>query len=635
MKKVLSLLLALIISIYTLTSCSVVYDMLDAIIGDDSQIEPPPEEEKAPDNEEGTKPRYKYNGFTASEKALFEEYVGAIIPFAPNDEYYVEEYELDWGDEYEVGVNFYTVGNTKAEFEEYKTLFSRYAYDGSDTDDYGDKWYYYTADEGFYIDLSYFYDEGDYVIDVYVYYLYESGDSGEGGGSGSTEITDGVITNEGAGLPDGVGGVHRVDFTKAEKVKDVTDQGYYIDGCPTTGKVPVLVIPVDFSDATAVSKGYSINNIKRAFTGNDTDYYSVEEYYYISSYQALDLEFTVLDEWFRPNYSSSYYESLTEEDYYGEEAFIGDQVILDEALAYLENRMDLSKFDSDGNGIIDAVVMINSLTVDDTSDFHWAYRYWNTYTDYEGYYYEYDGVSANDFLWMSYGFMHESYDDEGNASYTDESLMNTYTYIHEFGHILGADDYYDTEYESEYMPLDSCDIMDGMAGDHNPYTKFNLGWITEARLVTTKSSVTLTLESFTESGDAIIIANNFDEDLGAYQEYYVVVYYTMSGLNGGDYGYFSRDGIIVYHVNASLYCEEYDGDIYYDVYNNNTSYTGEDGYGTVNNLIEFVKSADDNFTFVEGDSLPRQTDDLGDNLSYTFTIDALTEDSATITFAKN
>ena len=175
--------------------------------------------------------------------------------------------------------------------------------------------------------------------------------------------------------------------------------------------------------------------------------------------------------------------------------------------------------------------------------------------------------------------------------------------------------------------------MDSMPGDHNPYSKFNYGWITSSRLVTASDSVTLTLESFSENGDSIIIANNWDERLGAYQEYYVLIYYTSDGLNGGDFGYFARDGVVVYHVNASLCREEYEGEVYYDVYNNNTSPSDE--YGSENNLIEFVKSANDTFTYIEGDRIPSVTDDLGISLSYTFVIDSLTEDSATITFSKN
>jgi hypothetical protein len=228
--------------------------------------------------------------------------------------------------------------------------------------------------------------------------------------------------------------------------------------------------------------------------------------------------------------------------------------------------------------------------------------------------------------------MHESYDDEGYSDYTDTSVMNTYTYIHEFGHILGVDDYYDYSEKGNH-PLDGCDIMDSMLGDHNAFSKFNLGWITTSRLVTTSSSVTLTLEAFSKSGDTIIVANNFDPNLGVYQEYYIIVYYTNDGLNDGENaGYFARDGIVVYHINASLYSEDYDGEIYYDIYNSNTD--ASDEYGTEDNLIELVKSSDDTYTYIECDSLPTQTDDQGNSLSYSFTVDSINGDVATITFTK-
>ena len=570
-----------------------------------------------------------YNDFTDSEKNLFREYADTSIPFIPNDEYYVEEYTLDYEDGTgEYGVNFYTFGNTQAEFDYYKSMIDFfYDFDGSEKDEYGDTWYYYTIDYDVYLDLTYYYYEDSYVVEVYVYYIGEMSSGGTSGG-GSNDTNADIITNAGIGLPRGTNGIFNVDFTRADNVKDVTDQGYYLDGCPTTGSPAVLVIPVQFSDVTAASKGYTIDVLKDAFSNNDDpDYYSLYEYYNISSYGQLTLDITVLDEWFTPKYNSGYYYNATY-DYYGDEVAIGDQLVIDEALAYLENKMDLSEFDSDGNDIIDAVVLINTLDVGE-EDFYWAYRYWNIYTDDEGYYYEYDGVSANDYLWASYQFLYESYDADGNVNYDDTSVINTYTYIHEFGHILGLDDYYDTAYVA--APLDGADIMDSMLGDHNAFSKFNLGWITNSKLVVTNSSVTLTLEDFSKDGDTIIIANNWDEKLGAYQEYYVLMYYKNSGLNAGnDAGYFSRDGVVVYHVNASLYKEDYEGEIYYDIYNNNTD--ASDEYGTEDNLIEYVKSANDTFTYVVGDIMPTVTDDNGEVLGYTFIVDALTSEYATITF---
>ncbi len=583
---------------------------------------------------------------------MFNEILGEVIPFLPNNEYYAEEYTLDYEDETgegEYGINFYTYGNTEAEFNAYRAKYeAEYTFAESYEDDYGDTWYCYDAAD-YYVDMVYYEYEGETVMDLYAYIIADMDDINGGssnGGSSSNDVD--LITNEGKGLPTGTNGVYNVDFTKAEHVKNVTDQGYYEDGCPTTGKVNVLVIPVEFTDVTAASKGYSIDKIKNAFNGGESGatYTSVKDFYAVSSYGKLDLTFTVLDNWFKPSKASTYYAEQTT-TLYGTELFIGDQMIMDEALSYLAATLDLTTFDSDSNQFIDAVVMINTLDVNAEETFQWAYRYWNMYADDNGEYYEYDGVSANDYLWASYQFMLESYNNEGDAIYTDSTVMNTYTYIHEFGHVLGADDYYDTSYsETEHSPLGGCDVMDSMLGDHNPYTKFNYGWLTTSRLVVAEESVTLTLDDFSKAGDTIIIANNWDEKLGAYQEYYVVMYYCGVGLNNldSDMGYFSCDGIVVYHVNASLYKEEYDGETYYDVYNNNTD--SSDDYGTTDDLIEFVKctstEADGTFTYIVGDSLSSTlTDDQGNKISYTFTVDSLTNTTetttgqATLTFTKN
>ena len=570
---------------------------------------------------------FQYNNFTASERAIFIDLLGEVIPFAPNNEYYVEEYTDE--SRGEIGINFYTCDNSKADFNAYLQLFSAYTSDGTDVDDDGNTWYFFSKND-FYVDLAYYYGKDCYYIDVYAYLLND--DSGDTGGSsgGNTGGTDeSLLTNDGAGLPTDADGVYAVDLTKGKYAKNVTEQGYYLGGCPTVGKPQVLVVPVQFSDVTAASKGYDIPTIKNAFGGDmgTTDYRSVHDYYYTSSYGQLDIQFTVLDSWFTPKYNSSYYLNATM-DYYGEQVECGDQMVIDEILASLNGTMDLSKFDSDDNGLIDAVVIVNTLEIDYDVTMQWAYRYWNIYTDDDGNYYEYDGVSANDYLWASYQFLFE----DENGDFTDTSAVNTYTYIHEFGHVLGADDYYDTAYVGS--PMDGNDIMDSALGDHNAYTKFNFGWVTDSRLIVAENSVTVTLEDFSKNGDSIIIANDWDDELGAYQEYFVLLYYRNVGLNAD--GYFAEEGIVVYHVNASLYVETQDGETYYDVYNNNTDVSDEDGYGTENNLIELVSQASNDYVFSAGERLSGSTaTDGGEKIAYVFTVDSLTSDSATLTFTKN
>ena len=591
--------------------------------GDDSESTPSGSE--SADGGEDEQPTSRYTDFTEAEKALFETYIGEVIPFLANNEYSVEGYYEET--DYENGMCFYTCGLTELDYANYRAVYVALGYEFKGTyvdDEYGDTWYWYEKGN-IVVDMTMYAEDGESYLEVYVYV--EEDEGGEGG-----TIVEGVdlLTNDGKGLPTGQNGVHTVDMTKAVYAKTVADQGYYLGGCPTVGNVKVLVIPVEFKDVTAVQKGYTVGTIDKAFNGGtgSTDLYSVKEFYQLSSYGKLNLTFDVMDTWFRPQNNSSYYLNATME-YYGAELQCGDQMILDEFLKKYDSTVDFSQYDSDENGMIDAVVMINTLDVNHEVTMQWAYRYWNAYSDANGEYYEYDGVCANDYMWASYQFLHE--DEYGG--FGNQSGMDTYTYVHEFGHILGADDYYDTSYSGS-APMDGRDIMDGGFGDHNAYTKFHYGWLTTARLITAKDSVTLSLDSFTKTGDAVIIANNWDEDLGAYQEYFLVVYYTNTGLNGGDGGYFDEEGIVVYHVNASLCREEMDGELYYDVYNNNTD--GGDEYGTEENLIELVKSADGNWVYGKYDSLHTNTTlDNGEKIAYVFTVNELTEGKATVTFRKN
>lgn len=585
----------------------------------------------AGEGSEGQNPgTHLYNAFDSTEVALFETYVGEVIPFIPNNEYYVEGYYEET--DYENGMCFYTIGNTQHEFDEYRAAYLTAGYTLVDTyqDNDEDTWYCYEKGD-LLVEMCYYDYDGETCLEVYVTTNGETG--GDVGGGDNTQ--DPPVEDGDDDKPTDAEGTRVVDFTKATNVKNVTDQGSYLGGCPTTGKVKVLVIPVEFMDCTAKSKGYEISKIDTIFNGasGTTDYFSVKEYYSIASYGKLDLEFEVVNSWFKPKNVSSYYNNATMTDEYGE-FDVGDMLVMNEALAYLESRMDLSKFDSDKNGMIDAVVMINTVEIDSDDTFNWAFRYWNYYTDQYGEYYQYDGVTANDYIWASYQFIMESYD-RGTPSYS-HSTMNPYTYIHEFGHVLGADDYYDFSGTTSYGPMEGYDVMDAMTGDHNAFTKFNYGWVTSARLITAEDSVTLTMESFTETGDAVLIASNWSDSLGAYQEYYLVVYYTNTGLNTGEGGYFDEEGILVFHVNATLIGQDYygDGEIYYDLKYNNAHPDSE--YGTDEYLIEIVDQGGGNYVYGEGKSLSANTKmDNGTNIPYVFTVNDITEEGATVTFRKN
>ena len=102
--------------------------------------------------------------------------------------------------------------------------------------------------------------------------------------------------------------VKNLSFTSSSLTyKNKADLDYYEYGCPAIDSPNVLVVPVEFSDVTASSKGYTTTAIKNAFlpksqTNAELDYYSVYDYFYTSSYGKLKLNIEVLDNWFKPKW---------------------------------------------------------------------------------------------------------------------------------------------------------------------------------------------------------------------------------------------------------------------------------------------------------------------------------------------
>lgn len=92
---------------------------------------------------------------------------------------------------------------------------------------------------------------------------------------------------------------------------------------------------------------------------------------------------------------------------------------------------------------------------------------------------------------------------------------------------------------------------------------------------------------------------------------------------------FCSEGILVYHVNAAIH--KLEDNEYYDKYKKNTDPFHPQG--TENNLIEFVLY-NNSFIYGVGDTMSGVIDDYGNELIYIFTVDALREEYATITFTK-
>ena len=326
---------------------------------------------------------------------------------------------------------------------------------------------------------------------------------------------------------------------------------------PSLGNIKALVIPVDFTDCKADNDMKKVLETALFGSSYETGWESLKSYYYKSSYGALSIDGLVTDV-YHTNKRSSHY--AYQNDYEGVNE------IIKEALEYFDKDINYDEFDSDNDGYIDALYIVYSHNVEyDNDSIWWAYtdEYFTESYEY------YDNVEADFYCFLGYDFLFEEPRSGAKIKYNCE------TFIHETGHLLGLDDYYDYDSDDYYNMggLGGCDMMDNNIGDHNAYSKTILNWITPEviSLDDFKDEKIIKLRPFQSSGDAIIITKKYNNTF--YDEYYILSFYTPDGLNtmeAGFGGLFNTSGICLYHVNSLLSKENVDS-VWDITMNNNAS----------------------------------------------------------------
>lgn len=232
-----------------------------------------------------------------------------------------------------------------------------------------------------------------------------------------------------------------------------------VDGTfPAKGKNKLLMLMLNYADTEPVYTQAQFESLM-----NDTLYGGIgsfRDYYLENSYGQLDITTTVT-RWVTLPYEKSYYGS--------------DRAIemIQHGLNILNDELDLTQFDNDGDGILDGLAVIH-----------------------QGAGQEYTG-STND-IWshssiiygMSFdGVQVRRYTIEPELLGTSGDMSTIGVICHEFGHNLGAPDFYDTDYSSnggDYPGTGLWDLMgsgawNGTSGDRpagiNMWQKIQLGWV--------------------------------------------------------------------------------------------------------------------------------------------------------------
>lgn len=293
----------------------------------------------------------------------------------------------------------------------------------------------------------------------------------------------------------------------------------------------VLVVLMQFSDKKLVKnvtdfnalfneEGYSVDGA----TG------SVYDFYKAASYGQL----TLVADIYGP------YTSKNPMAYYGGNSAVSGsdknpKELFDEALSNLAKDVDLSLYDSNGDGFIDNLHIIYAGYGEEagaSSKAIWAHEM------------TFSPITVQGVKIDRYSCSPELRGNSGNG------ITRIGVSCHEIGHALGAMDYYDTDYTTngQFEGTGEWDVMaqgswnnDGISpADFNPYVKaYNFGWV-DVRMLPEGSSTVVY-----PSSDSNYV---YRVDTDVKGEFFLLENRVKNGINKHVPG----EGLLMYHIDASI-----------------------------------------------------------------------------------
>lgn len=365
---------------------------------------------------------------------------------------------------------------------------------------------------------------------------------------------------------------------------------------PSLGDANLLVIPVHLPGGDEYKTDKVKSDIEKVFFGDKDDsslgFKSVKQYYSEASYGKFNLSGTVTD-WFDATTLVSDVKDITSGTY----GTIVNKILRGAVdWAGSSQGINLKDFDNNEDGNIDGVYLVydhldwtteNYIQHESNPQFDsstlnqafWNFTYWDFYSESKN-----DKPSTSGFSWSSFDMMYTSYcernkNDTPDLSDLSKIKLDSHTFIHEFGHLLGLEDYYSSS-DSSYHPAGESTMMDQNIGDLDSYSKMLLGWVTPYVVYGT-SEITITNVSKNSGNSVIVIPSNYAEisqsvedaikgnridkfryTFNPFSEYLMIDLYTPDGNNEQDtYGPYVFDrsamankvGVRIYHIDSRIF----------------------------------------------------------------------------------
>ena len=297
----------------------------------------------------------------------------------------------------------------------------------------------------------------------------------------------------------------------------------------SVGRPYLTVIPVDFSDYPSSNiDPEATSHIKKAFFGDKSgnNFFSVREFYDKSSYHRLQIEGEVVNRFFRPSYTAATLSGLNNANRTGDAL----KRIYAEAVEWY-NGLGFNRTLAEGDPIYFVYATPYATGKNRRSNMFWAFVINN----------------PAPIGWSSYHML--NVDASGR--------VDAHTCIHECGHLLGLDDYYDSDFTSDpspVSPLGRFDMMDCSLGDHGAFSKMLMRW---GAPYVVDGACEITLRQSGSNPDFLLLAPEWNGT--PFDEYLLLEFYSPSYLNAPDSKLeyaggksLINPGVKVYHVDARL-----------------------------------------------------------------------------------
>lgn len=294
---------------------------------------------------------------------------------------------------------------------------------------------------------------------------------------------------------------------------------------PSKGKQKAIVILVEYTDVkfrVADPLDYYTRMLNQTGFSDDGATGSANEYFLGASSGQFDCSFDV----YGPvtlAHNMAYY---GKNDYWGEDSHPEEMVI--EACQQLDATVDFSQYDRNGDGKIDNVFVYyageGEATCNDEN------TVWPHASVVSGNH-RFDGCLLND-----YGCTNEWVAQYGRAD-------GVGTFVHEFSHVIGLPDLYDTEYSYYTFTPNSFSLLDNGSylnegrtpPTYSSFERLSMGWISPLE-ITGPSSVRL--ENLGDSNMACIVSTGDPNEFFLFE----------NRQNTGQDRYLKGRGMLVWHI---------------------------------------------------------------------------------------